>query len=86
MRRIELDGNHARVFVIPWQGRLSVEATLEGGRVVVREALADPSGDGPIALLLTAPSPKASVSAAPAAPLVRPRGGDAELHSNPYGP
>jgi eukaryotic-like serine/threonine-protein kinase len=49
LRRVEMDGKHAKIFVTPWTGALAIDAVLEGNKT----AKATATSDGPHELGLT---------------------------------
>jgi serine/threonine protein kinase len=97
IRRLDLDGATARLFVAEWPGELAVEVVLEGGRSVRLAVAADGPhtlelGPSPAATFAAAPAsasppttplPSASAPAAPTKSSGAGRSGS-ELHDNPY--
>ena len=45
VRRVELEGNHARIVVAPWEGVLMIDAALAGGSVAHGTASAGEAAD-----------------------------------------
>lgn len=97
IRRLDLDGATARLFVAQWPGELGLEVVLEGGRSVRLVVAADGPhtlelGPSPAATFApasasvappAAPAPSASAPVAPTKSAGAGRPGS-ELHDNPY--
>jgi serine/threonine-protein kinase len=82
VRRVEIEGNHARVVVAPWEGVLMIDAALAGGTVAHGTATAGDSAD--VKLVTTRSTATTRVTTGNGAGGgYHPRNAD-DLHKNPY--
>jgi serine/threonine-protein kinase len=82
-KRVDLEGDHAIVYLVPWNGTLTLEAVLEGGK----KAYATAEAGGPSDVLLVAALPQTGASSGkPAKSGRQPAGAkkSGELQDNPY--
>jgi serine/threonine-protein kinase len=80
-KRVEIEGDHATVYLAPWNGTLTLEAVLEGGK----KAYATAEAGGPSDVLLVAAAPQTSASAGkPLKGGRQPATKKSELQDNPY--
>jgi serine/threonine protein kinase len=87
VRRVEIEGNHARIVVAPWEGVLMIDAALAGGSVAHGTVNAGEAAD--VQLVTSRGTPTTHVTSgnggnAGNGGYHRPRVNPDDLHTNPY--